>query len=96
VHWPLLLPSQGALQAHTYNPHLLTVLLYDPVLKVRAAAATTLATMLEGAANRQVNPPALGVNRPGQLGKSSCPLGESTCPLGESTWPLSESTQSTG
>lgn len=48
AQWTMLLPTHDVLQPRRYQATLMTCLLFDPVLKTRIAAATTLATMLEG------------------------------------------------
>ncbi|KAK9122449.1 hypothetical protein Syun_020066 [Stephania yunnanensis] len=48
AHWTLLLPTSDVLQQRKYEPTLLTCLLFDPILKARVAAASTLASMLGG------------------------------------------------
>ncbi|KAL3684955.1 hypothetical protein R1sor_002977 [Riccia sorocarpa] len=50
AHWMTLLPTQDVFQPRPYQATLLTVLLNDPVMKARMAAASTLACMLEGPA----------------------------------------------
>lgn len=46
--WTLLLPENDVLQPRRYPSTLMTCLLFDPVMKVRVASASTLASMLEG------------------------------------------------
>ncbi|PNH12673.1 HEAT repeat-containing protein 6 [Tetrabaena socialis] len=53
-HWAALLPLQSPLQLRPLTPHLLTVLLYDPLIKVRALAAATIASLLDGTAQRTI------------------------------------------
>jgi hypothetical protein len=48
--WAALLPTHGALIARPQTPNLLSPLLFDPLPKVRLAAASALASMLEGPA----------------------------------------------
>jgi hypothetical protein len=48
--WAALLPTHGALLARPQTPNLLNPLLFDPLPKVRLAAASALASMLEGPA----------------------------------------------
>ncbi|KAL2653169.1 hypothetical protein R1flu_021297 [Riccia fluitans] len=50
AHWVVLLPTQDVLQTRPHQATLLTVLLNDPVMKARMAAASTLALMLESPA----------------------------------------------
>ncbi|GFR41288.1 hypothetical protein Agub_g1803, partial [Astrephomene gubernaculifera] len=54
AHWSALLPLHSPLQPRPLTPHLLTVLLYDPLAKVRALAASTLACLLDGPAQRAI------------------------------------------
>lgn len=51
-HWTSLLPTQAPLQPQPLSPSLVTMLLYDPLPKVRGHAASTIAVLLEGAAQR--------------------------------------------
>ncbi|CAD7698149.1 unnamed protein product, partial [Ostreobium quekettii] len=51
-HWMRLLPSRQPLQRWPHTPTLLTVLLYDPQQKVRAASAQTIGVLLEGRQQR--------------------------------------------
>ncbi|KAA8525060.1 hypothetical protein F0562_007076 [Nyssa sinensis] len=48
AHWTMLLPSSDVLQPRKYEGTLMTCLLFDPYLKARITAASTLATMLDG------------------------------------------------
>ncbi|KAK9145952.1 hypothetical protein Sjap_005855 [Stephania japonica] len=48
AHWTMLLPTSDVLQRRKYEPTLMTCLLFDPILKARVAAASTLASMLGG------------------------------------------------
>uniref|UniRef100_A0A7I4FN34 DUF4042 domain-containing protein n=1 Tax=Physcomitrium patens TaxID=3218 RepID=A0A7I4FN34_PHYPA len=48
AHWALLLPTHDVLQPRPYQATLLTTLLFDPIVKARVAAATTISVMLEG------------------------------------------------
>ncbi|KAJ1267298.1 hypothetical protein BS78_07G045400 [Paspalum vaginatum] len=48
--WPVLLPENDVLQQRKYQATLMTCLLFDPITKVRAEVASTIATMLEGQA----------------------------------------------
>ncbi|KXZ56713.1 hypothetical protein GPECTOR_1g642 [Gonium pectorale] len=53
-HWTALLPVQAPLQPKPLTPHLLTVLLHDPLIKVRSLAASTIAVLLDGPAQRSI------------------------------------------
>ncbi|KAL5221950.1 hypothetical protein ABZP36_026663 [Zizania latifolia] len=46
--WPLLLPENDVLQQRKYKATLMTCLIFDPIIKVRVEAASTIAAMLEG------------------------------------------------
>ncbi|ONK59062.1 uncharacterized protein A4U43_C08F2590 [Asparagus officinalis] len=46
--WTLLLPENDVLQPRKYQATLMTCLLFDPVMKIRLASASTLASMLDG------------------------------------------------
>ncbi|EEE68058.1 hypothetical protein OsJ_26064 [Oryza sativa Japonica Group] len=48
--WPLLLPESDVLQQRKYQATLMTCLIFDPIIKVRIEAASTIASMLEGQA----------------------------------------------
>ncbi|XP_058084805.1 uncharacterized protein LOC131232528 isoform X2 [Magnolia sinica] len=48
AHWKILLPTSDVLQPRKYQATLMTCLLFDPILKTRIAAASTLAAMLDG------------------------------------------------
>uniref|UniRef100_A0A0E0LR98 DUF4042 domain-containing protein n=1 Tax=Oryza punctata TaxID=4537 RepID=A0A0E0LR98_ORYPU len=48
--WPLLLPESDVLQQRKYQATLMTCLIFDPTIKVRIEAASTIAAMLEGQA----------------------------------------------
>ncbi|GLC35771.1 hypothetical protein PLESTB_000492500 [Pleodorina starrii] len=54
VHWSALLPLQAPLQQRPLTPHLITVLLYDPLIKVRLLAAATISSLLDGPAQRSI------------------------------------------
>ncbi|GLI68841.1 hypothetical protein VaNZ11_013384, partial [Volvox africanus] len=54
THWSALLPLQNPLQPRPLTPHLITVLLYDPLTKVRALAAATISALLDGPAQRGI------------------------------------------
>ncbi|KAI3888557.1 hypothetical protein MKX03_001320 [Papaver bracteatum] len=47
-HWTMLLPTSDVLHPRKYEANLMTCLLFDPVIKTRITAASTLATMLNG------------------------------------------------
>ncbi|KAI3924539.1 hypothetical protein MKX01_037979 [Papaver californicum] len=47
-HWTMLLPTSDVLHPRKYEANLITCLLFDPVIKTRIMAASTLATMLDG------------------------------------------------
>ncbi|KAM7531528.1 hypothetical protein LguiB_034938 [Lonicera macranthoides] len=51
AQWTMLLPSSDVLQPRMSEPTLSMCLLFDPYLKARIAAASTLATMLDGPAS---------------------------------------------
>ncbi|KAL8459743.1 hypothetical protein ACS0TY_037015 [Phlomoides rotata] len=51
AQWTLLLPSNDVLQHRNYDATLMSCLLFDPSLKVRTAAASTVMTMLDGPAS---------------------------------------------
>ncbi|XP_056174269.1 uncharacterized protein LOC115675496 isoform X2 [Syzygium oleosum] len=48
AQWTMILPTSDALESRKFDPTLMTCLLFDPYLKVRIAAATTLAVLLDG------------------------------------------------
>ncbi|CAK9259601.1 unnamed protein product [Sphagnum jensenii] len=48
AHWSSLLLTHDVFQPRPYQATLLTVLLFDPIVKARVAAASTIAMMLEG------------------------------------------------
>ncbi|KAI5057555.1 hypothetical protein GOP47_0027570 [Adiantum capillus-veneris] len=48
AHWTLLFPMYDILNTRRLQNSLLKTLLYDPILKVRVAAAATISLMLEG------------------------------------------------
>ncbi|CAN6480640.1 unnamed protein product [Victoria cruziana] len=45
--WSMILPTNDALRQWSYQPTLMTSLLFDPVMKTRMAAASALATILD-------------------------------------------------
>ncbi|XP_010251003.1 PREDICTED: HEAT repeat-containing protein 6 isoform X2 [Nelumbo nucifera] len=47
AHWTMVLPTNDVLQPRKHEATLMTCLLFDPVLKVRLASASTLAVMLD-------------------------------------------------
>ncbi|CAL5376044.1 unnamed protein product [Camellia sinensis] len=51
AQWTMLLPSSDVLQPRKYEATLMTCLLFDPYLKARIAAASTLVAMLDGPAS---------------------------------------------
>ncbi|KAL3743793.1 hypothetical protein ACJRO7_018975 [Eucalyptus globulus] len=48
AQWTMILPTSDALESRKLDPTLMTCLLFDPYLKVRIAATTTLAVVLDG------------------------------------------------
>ncbi|CAM6087115.1 unnamed protein product [Calypogeia fissa] len=50
AHWVVLLPTNDVLQPRPFQATLVTILLFDPIMKVRMAAASTVAVMFEGPA----------------------------------------------
>ncbi|KAL3830375.1 hypothetical protein ACJIZ3_019177 [Penstemon smallii] len=51
AQWTLLLPSSDVLQQRQYEATLMSCLLFDPYLKVRIAAGSTIMAMLDGPAS---------------------------------------------
>ncbi|KAL7221934.1 hypothetical protein ACSBR1_023804 [Camellia fascicularis] len=51
AQWTMLLPSSDVLQPRKYEATLMTCLLFDPYLKARIAAASTVVAMLDGPAS---------------------------------------------
>ncbi|CAI9786720.1 unnamed protein product [Fraxinus pennsylvanica] len=51
AQWTMLLPSSDVLSHRKYGTTLMSCLLYDPSLKVRIAAASTIMAMLDGPAS---------------------------------------------
>lgn len=51
-YWTYILPVQQPLAQRPLSPHLITLLLYDPVQRVRSMAAATISSMLEGPSQR--------------------------------------------
>ncbi|GAX75458.1 hypothetical protein CEUSTIGMA_g2901.t1 [Chlamydomonas eustigma] len=51
-HWTSLLPTHQPLLPRPAAVHLITMLLYDPIPKVRSMAATTISCLLEGPPQR--------------------------------------------
>ncbi|XP_031494860.1 uncharacterized protein LOC116260555 [Nymphaea colorata] len=49
--WSMLLPTNDVLRQWSYQPTLMTSLLFDPVMKTRMAAASALAAILDGSSS---------------------------------------------
>ncbi|KAF3795695.1 HEAT repeat-containing protein 6 [Nymphaea thermarum] len=49
--WSMILPTNDVLRQWSYQPTLMTSLLFDPVMKTRMAAASALAAILDGSSS---------------------------------------------
>ncbi|KAJ6830928.1 HEAT repeat-containing protein 6 [Iris pallida] len=73
----LLLPENDVLQPRKYQATLMTCLLFDPVLKIRNASASTLAAMLDGHSLTFLQVAEhKGSSKPGSFTTLSCSLGQ--------------------